>query len=173
MTAYDCSDPIEVQAYSSIPERPCSTQSTPVEKQCPVRLQLLQQEKKNYFTGYFCSLRKTDIRYNCGIYGHSELDPIHWSFAVPHRVSAKQCLNWLSTSKYRPAKFSTAMDGQDLEQEISLEEPNHVQYLAHGKKFNKAGLPHEYMYETATKESSLSTGPKNPSTTSLPFMIKC
>ena len=80
LTAYDCSDPSEVQAYSSIPASHCSTRATPVKKDRPTRFQLLQKERKRYINAYVCSLFRTDIRYNCGVYGHPELDPMHWSF---------------------------------------------------------------------------------------------
>ena len=33
LTAYDCSDPTEVQAYGSIPARQCSVQATPVQRE--------------------------------------------------------------------------------------------------------------------------------------------
>ena len=46
LTAYDCSDPSDVQAYSSIPASHCSTRATPVQKHRPTRFQLLQKEKK-------------------------------------------------------------------------------------------------------------------------------
>ena len=82
LTAYDCSDPTEVQAYSSIPSSHCSVRATPVQKDQPTGFQLLQKEKKRYITAYSCFLFRTDIRYNCGAYGHPELDPMHWSFAV-------------------------------------------------------------------------------------------
>ena len=95
LTAYDCSDPTEVQAYSSIPASHCSVRATPVQKDRPTRFQLLQKEKKRYITAYSCFLFRTDIRYNCGVYGHPELDPMHWSFAVPQRVTVEQCMTWL------------------------------------------------------------------------------
>ena len=83
LTKYDCSDPSEVQAYSSVPASHCSTRATPVQKDRPTRFQLLQKEKKRYLTAYVCFLSRTDIRYNCGVYGHPELDSMHWSFSVP------------------------------------------------------------------------------------------
>ena len=90
--AYDCSDPTEVQAYSSIPARQYSTRATPVQRERPTRFQLLQKENKRYITAYSCFLSRTDIQYNCGVYGHPELDPIHWSFSVLKRVTFEQCL---------------------------------------------------------------------------------
>ena len=42
LTAYDCSDPAEVQAYSSVPVSHCSIRATPVQKDRPTRFQLLQ-----------------------------------------------------------------------------------------------------------------------------------
>ena len=112
LTAYDCSDPSGVQAYSSIPARPCSVRTTPVHQARPSRFQLLQREKKRYVVGYVCSLTRTDIRYNCGVYGHSELDPMHWSFSVPQRVSIEDCRAWLRTRIYRPGStHSTLMHG--------------------------------------------------------------
>ena len=100
LTAYDCSDPSEVQAYSSIPASHCSTRATPVKKDRPTRFQLLQKERKRYINAYVCSLFRTDIRYNCGVHGHPELDPMHWSFLIPQRVTVEQCLEWLRTRTY-------------------------------------------------------------------------
>ena len=94
LTAYDCSDPTEVQAYSSIPAMRCSVRATLIQRKKPTRFQLLKREKKRYITTYSCSLSRTDLRYNCGVYGHLELDPIHWSFSVPQRVTFEQCLTW-------------------------------------------------------------------------------
>ena len=111
LTAYDCSDPSEVQAYSSIPASHCSTRATPVRKDRPTRFQLLQKERKRYINAYVCSLFRTDIRYNCGVYGHPELDPMHWSFLIPQRVTVEQCLEWLRTRTYRPEYHSTMMHG--------------------------------------------------------------
>ena len=54
LTAYDCSDPSEVQAYSSIPASHCSTRSTPVKRDRPTRFQLLQKERKRYINAYVC-----------------------------------------------------------------------------------------------------------------------
>ena len=89
LTAYDCSDPTEVQAYSSIPASQCSVRATPVQKDRPTKFQLLQKERKRYITAYSCFLSRTDIHYNCGAYGHPKLDPIHWSFVVPKRVTVE------------------------------------------------------------------------------------
>ena len=123
LTAYDCSDPTQVQAYSSIPARPCSVRTTPVQRERPTRLQLLQKEQKRYITAYSCFLCRTDIRYNCGMYGHPELDPIYWSFSVPQRVPYEQCLDWIRTRDYRPSVYSTMMHGRNLHYPISLNEP--------------------------------------------------
>ena len=65
LTAYDCSDPSEVQAYSSVPASHCSTRATPVQKDRPMRFHLLQKEKKRYLTAHVCFLSRRDIRYNC------------------------------------------------------------------------------------------------------------
>ena len=56
LTAYDCSDPSEVQAYSSVHASHCSTRATSVQKDRPTRFQLLQKEKKRYITAYVCFL---------------------------------------------------------------------------------------------------------------------
>ena len=56
LTAYDCSDPTEEQAYSSIPERQCSIRTTPVQRDRPMKLELL------LLPAYYCSLSRTDIR---------------------------------------------------------------------------------------------------------------
>ena len=133
LTAYDCSDPSEVQAYSSIPASHCSTRATPVRKDRPTRFQLLQKEKKRYINAYVCSLFRTDIRYNCGVYGHPELDPMHWSFLVPQRVTVEQCLTWLRTRTYRPDYHSTMMHGKEFTRPIHLEEPNYITYLVYGR----------------------------------------
>ena len=62
LTAYDCSDPSEVKACSSIPASHCSIRATPVQKDRPTLFQLLQKEKKRYLTAYACFLFRTDIR---------------------------------------------------------------------------------------------------------------
>ena len=46
LMAYDCSDPTEVQAYSSIPARPCSIRTTRVQQERQTRFQLLQKKQK-------------------------------------------------------------------------------------------------------------------------------
>ena len=150
LTAYDCSDPSEVQAYSSIPARQCSVRTTPVHQMKPTRFQLLQKERKRYVTGYSCSLTRTDIRYNCGVYGHSELDPMHWSFSVPQRVTTDECRTWLQTRTYRPKEHSTLMHGQAFERPLLLDEPNYIRYMVHGRTYTKApSLPTDLVSETA------------------------
>ena len=112
LTAYDCSNPTEVKDYSSVLARQCSVRATPVQRKTPTKFQLLQKEKKRYITAYSCSLFRTDISYNCcGVYGHPELDPIHWSFLVPQRVTFQQCLTWLRTCSYKLTSYSTSMHG--------------------------------------------------------------
>ena len=138
LTAYDCSDSSEVQAYSSIPASHCSTRATPVRKDRATRFQLLQKERKRYINAYVCSLFRTDIRYNCGIYGHPELDPMHWSFLIPQRVTVEQCLEWLRTRTYRLEYHSTMMHGKEFAQPIHLEEPNYIPYLVYGRTFPQA-----------------------------------
>ena len=138
LTAYDCSDPSEVQAYSSIPASHCSTRATPVKKDRPTRFQLLQKERKRYINAYVCSLFRTDIRYNCGVYGHPELDPLHWSFLIPQRVMVEQCLEWLRTRTYRPAYHSTMMHGKEFSQPVLVDEPNYITYLVYGRTFLQA-----------------------------------
>ena len=135
LTAYDCSDPAEVQAYSSIPASHCSTRATPVQKDQPTRFQLLQKERKRYINAYVCSLFRTDIRYNCGVYGHPELDPMHWSFLIPQRVTVEQCLEWLRTRTYKPDYHSTMMHGKEFSQPVLVDEPNYVTYLVYGRTF--------------------------------------
>ena len=107
LTAYDCSDPLQVQAYSSVPASHCSTRDTPVRKDRRTRFQHLQKEKKRYIPAYVCFLSRTDIRYNCGVYEHPELDPMHWSFSVPQRVTFEQCMTWLRTRTYQPTNLIT------------------------------------------------------------------
>ena len=150
LTAYDCSNPTRVQAYSSIPARQCSVRTTPIQRDRPTKFQLLQKERKRYITAYSCFLSRTDIRYNCGIYGHPELDPIHWSFSVPQRVTAEQCMTWLCTQSYRPAAHSTLMHGRDFERPIFLDEPTNVTYMVHGRTYTKEpSLPTDQVSETA------------------------
>ena len=101
-------------------------------------------------TAYSCSLFRTDIRYNCGVYGHPELDPLHWSFSVPQRITFEQCLAWLRTHQYRPTSYSTMMHGQDFNHSILLDEPSQVSYLVHGRTYTKAPtLPTDQVSETA------------------------
>ena len=149
LTAYDCSDPTEVQAYSSVPAKPCNARTTPAQRERPTRFQLLQKERKRYITAHSCSLSKTDIRYNCGVYGHPELAPLRWSFYVAQRVPFEQCLTWIRTRDYQPP-YSTMMHGRNLSYPISLNEPTHVSYLAHGGTYTKAPLlPTDHLSETA------------------------
>ena len=150
LTAYNCSDPTEVQAYSSVPARPCSIRTNPVQRERPTRFQLLQKEPKRYITAYSCFLSRTDIRYNCGVYGHPELDPLHWSFSMPQRVPYEQCLAWIWTRNYRPSSYSTMMHGRDLSYPISLNKPTYVSYMVHGCTYRKApSLPTDQVSETA------------------------
>ena len=150
LMAYDCSDPTEVQAYSSIPARQCSISATPVHRDHPTKFQLLQKERKRYITAYYCFLSRTDIWYSCGMYGHPELNPIHWSFSVPQRVMAEECMTWLRTKHYRPAAHSTMMHGRDFEQPISLDEPTFITYMVHGRTYTKEpSLPTDQVSETA------------------------
>ena len=93
---YDCSDPSEVQAYSSVPASHCSTWATPRSERTSLRsFQLLQKEKKRYLTAYVCFLSRTGHTLQLWSDGHLELDPMHWSFSVPQRVTVEQCLTWL------------------------------------------------------------------------------
>ena len=150
LTAYDCSDPTEVQAYSSVPERPCSVRATPVQRTRPTRFQLLQKEKKRYLTAYSCSILRTELGYNCGVYGHAELDPIHWSSSVIQRVTFEQCLTWLRTRRYQPSTYSVMMHGRDLNFSIALDEPNQVSYMVRGLTYTKLpSLPTDQVSETA------------------------
>ena len=130
--------------------RKCSVRATPVRKERPTRFQLLQKEGKRYITAYSCSLSRTDVRYNCGIYRHPKLYPIHWSFAVPKRVTIEQCLTWLRTRTYQPSAYSTMMHGHDFHHPISLNEPTYLSYLVHGKTYTKApSLPTDQVSEKA------------------------
>ena len=150
LMAYDCSDPAEVQAYSSIPASPCPVRATPVQQDRPTKFQLLQMERKRYITAYSCFLYRIDIHYNCGAYGHPELDPIHWSFAVPKRVTVEQCMAWLRTRIYRPSYYSTMMLGKDFHQPILVDEPNYITYMVYGRTYTKAPvLPTDQVLETA------------------------
>ena len=124
-----------MQAYSSIPASHCSTCATPVRKDRPTRFQLLQKEKKWYITAYVCFLSRTDIRYNCCVYGHPELDPMHWSFLIPQRVTVEQCLTWLRTRTYRPEYHSTMMHGKEFSRPFHLDKPNYITYLVYGRTF--------------------------------------
>ena len=163
LTAYDCSDPMEVQAYSSVPERPCSIGATPVHKTRPTRFQLLQKEKKRYLTAYSCSILRTDLRYNCGVYGHAGLDPIHWSFSVTQRVTFEQCLTWLRTRCYQPSMYSILMHGRDLNVSITLDEPNQVSYLVRGRTYTKEpSLPTDQFFETACQGEGTEYGQGHP-----------
>ena len=150
LTAYNCFDPTEVQAYSSILARQCSIRATPIQRDRPTKFQLLQKEKKRYIMAYSFFLSRTDIRYNCGVYGHPKLDPIHWSFSVIKRVTAEQCMTWLCTRSYRPAAHSTMMQGRDFEQPIFLDEPTYVSYMVHHRTYTKEpSLPTDQVSETA------------------------
>ena len=150
LAAYDCSNPSEVQAYSSIPAWPCSVRTTPVHQTRPSRFQLLQREKKRYIIGYFCSLTRTDIRYNCRVYGHSKLDPLHWSFSVPQLVSVEECRTWLRTRKYHPKEHSTPLHGPVFQHPLLLDEPNHIKYMVYGRAYTKSpSLPTDLVSETA------------------------
>ena len=46
LTAYDCSDPGSVRAFSSVPKEKCETRTTPIETTIKAEYQLLQVEKK-------------------------------------------------------------------------------------------------------------------------------
>ena len=163
LTAYDCSDPSEVQAYSSVPASHCSTRSTPVKKDRPTRFQLLQKEKKRYINAYVCSLFRTDIRYNCGVYGHPELDPMHWSFLIPQRVTVEQCLEWLRTRTYRPAYHSTMMHGKEFTRPVLVNEPNYVTYLVYGRTFLQApALPTDLVTDIACQGEWYEYQPDKP-----------
>ena len=163
LTAYDCSDPSEVQAYSSIPASHCSTRATPVKKDRPTRFQLLQKERKRYINAYVCSLFRTDIRYNCGVYGHPELDPMHWSFLIPQRVTVEQCLEWLRTRTYRPAYHSTMMHGKEFTQPVLVDEPNYITYLVYGRTFLQApALPTDLVTDIACQGEWYEYQPDKP-----------
>ena len=150
LMAYDCSDPTEVQAYSSIPTSQCSVRATPVQKHRPTKFQLLQKERKRYITTYSCFLSRMDIGYNCGAYGHPELGPIHWSFAVPKRVTVEQCMIWPHTQSYPPTAYSTMMHGKDFHQAILVDQPNYITYMANRHTYTKApSLPTDQVSETA------------------------
>ena len=150
LTVYDCSDPTEVQEYSSISASQCSVRATPVQKDRPTKFQLLQKERKRYITAYSCFLSRMNIRYNCGAYGDPELDPIHWSFAVPKRVTVEQCMTWLRTRSYRPTAYSTMMHGKDFHQAILVDEPNYITYMVYGRTYTKApSLQTDQVLETA------------------------
>ena len=163
LTAYDCSDPSEVQAYSSIPASHCSTRATPVKTDRPTRFQLLQKEKKRYINAYVCSLFRTDIRYNCGVYGHPELDPMHWSFLIPQRVTVEQCLEWLRTRTYRPAYHSTMMHGKEFTRPVLVNEPNYITYLVYGRTFLQApALPTDLVTDVACQGEWYEYQPDKP-----------
>ena len=163
LTAYDCSDPSEVQAYSSIPASHCSTRATPVRKDRPTRFQLLQKERKRYINAYVCSLFRTDIRYNCGVYGHPELDPMHWSFLIPQRVTVEQCLEWLRTRTYRPEYHSTMMHGKEFTQPVLVNEPNYITYLVYGRTFLQApALPTDQVTDIACQGEWYEYQPDKP-----------
>ena len=106
LTANDCSDPGSVRDFSSFPKEKCETRTTPLEQPIFAEYQLLQVEKKRYISGFACSLRRTEIRYNCGSYDHPELDVLNWGFDNPVEVSSHTCQQWLKTKKYRPSRYS-------------------------------------------------------------------
>ena len=163
LTAYDCSDPSEVQAYSSIPASHCSTRATPVRKDRPTRFQLLQKERKRYINAYVCFLFRTDIRYNCGVYGHPELDPMHWSFLIPQRVTVEQCLEWLRTRTYRPEYHSAMMHGKEFTQPVHVNEPNYITYLVYGRTFLQApALPTDQVTDIACQGEWYEYQPDQP-----------
>ena len=150
LTAYDCSDPTEVQAYSSVPAKPCNIRTTPVQQERPTRFQLLQKEQRRYITAHSCFLFRTDLRYNCGVYWHPELDPYTGLSPCQRRISFEQCLTWIWTRTYKPSVYSTMMHGRNLSYPISLNEPTHVSYMVHGRTYTKApSLPTGHVYETA------------------------
>ena len=84
------------------------------------------------------------------MYGHLELDPIHWSFSVPKRVTVEQCMTWLRTRSYQPTAYSAMMHGRDFEQPILLDEPTYITYMVHGRTYTKEpSLPTDKVSETA------------------------
>ena len=84
------------------------------------------------------------------MYGHPELDPIHWSFLIPQRVTVEQCLEWLRTRTYRPAYHSTMMHGKEFTHPVLVNEPNYVTYLVYGRTFLQApALPTDQVTDIA------------------------
>ena len=109
-----------------------------------------KRKEKGYINAYVCSLFRTDIRYNCGVYGHPELDPMHWSFLIPQRVTVEQCLEWLRTRTYRLAYHSTMMHGKEFTQPVLVNEPNYITYLVYGRTFLQApALPTDQVTDIA------------------------
>ena len=171
LTAYDCSDPTEIQAYSSLPASQCSVRATPVQRDRPTRFQVLQKERKGYITAYSCFLSRTDIR---GAYRHPELDLIHWSFVVPKRVTVEQCMAWLRTRTYRPTAYSNMMHGKHFHQTILVYKPNYITYMVYGWTYTKAPvLPTDQVSETLAKANGWSTRRTLLSTTWSPIMTSC
>ena len=150
LIAYDCADPMEVRAYSSVPEEPCETRRTTVTTENPTKFQLLQKENRRYIGGHSCTLSRTSIEYNCGSYDHPELDPTTWTIEMPVPVSQQMCRQWLDEKQYRPLKYSWKMyhDSQeDLLLPLELNEPAQLRYLTEGHTFVKWGLPTDAHYQ--------------------------
>ena len=152
LIAYDCADPIEVRAYSSVPDEPCETRRTTVTTGNPTRFQLLQKERRRYMEGHSCTLSRTSIEYNCGTYDHPELDPTTWSIEMPVPVSRQMCRDWLKQRQYRPSEYSRTMYHDhdrmgDLLLPLALNEPAQLRYLKEGFTFVKWGLPTDAHYQ--------------------------
>ena len=150
LIAYDCADPLEVRAYSSVPEEPCETRRTTVTAGNPTQFQLLQKESRRYIEGHSCSLSRTSIEYNCGSYDHPELDPTTWSIEMPVPVSQQTCREWLEKRQYQPPLYSWRMyhdRKEDLLLPLELNEPAQLRYLRDGHTFVKWGLPTDSHYQ--------------------------
>ena len=147
--AYDCSDPSEVQAYSSVPASHCSIRATHIQKDRPPRFQLLQKEKK-------CISPHTLVSFLGGISATTAEYTDTWSWipctglSVPQRVTFQQCMTWLRTRTYRPGYNYTMMHGKDFSQPILLDEPNYITYLVYGRTYIQApALPTDLVSDIA------------------------
>ena len=150
LIAYDCADPLDVRAYSSVPEEPCETRRTTVTAGNPTKFQLLQKENRRYIEGHSCTLSRTSIEYNCGSYDHPELDPTTWSIEMPVPVSQQMCQDWLEKRQYQPSKYSWAMyhdRKKVLRLPLELNEPAQLSYLHEGHTYVKWGLPTDAHYQ--------------------------
>ena len=144
----------------------------PVEKAITARYQLLQEEKKRYLTGLSCSLRRTEVCYNCGSYDHPELDILNWGFDNPMEVSLHTCRQWLENKKYQPARVSPMMKGKSPKAKLRMGRVTEVRYLSEGATYIKTGLPTDSTYQIGCEGATLDYAPNYPMSQVVAFYDK-